>query len=93
MNPLCSCGQFHDPCAADLRLTALAKATREDQRVIAASAAVGDAWTAYAAGRDLPLRDRDELEQKWRAASRAAGAVATAVWAEKRAELDNIARL
>lgn len=85
---MCVCGLFHGSCAKGNRIDAIAKASREDARTIASRAVVETAWQAMQAGRDLPLKELDELEKAWRRAIDSDREVYSAVWAEKREAYD-----
>jgi hypothetical protein len=88
MAGVCVCGLFHESCAKGVRIAAIAKASREDDRTIESRRLVEAAWDAMRAGRDLPLKERDELEKAWRRAIDVDREVSSAVWAENRAAYD-----
>jgi hypothetical protein len=88
MAGVCVCGLFHGSCAKGVRIAAIAKAARGDARALESRRLVEAAWDAMRAGRDLPLKERDELEKAWRKAIDADREVSSAVWAEKRAAYD-----
>lgn len=90
---LCSCGKFHESCASDMRLKWIAKATREDPRVIAARSVAAEALKLRDSGRTLPANEWSRLDRAWHKAADVADDTSVAVRTEKAAEYDSNRRV
>lgn len=75
-----------DPCARCLLVDDVARATREDPRVVEGQKLSDEARWAMDAGKGLPLREWMKLEGAWRLRVDEQRALFSEVWAEKMRE-------